>query len=256
MSSSSVVKPAALAEVRRAAQLMAGNSLLASMNAADRAALEPHLEEVQLTTREVLERPNFRISYVYFLTSGLASIVGTTKPHQRIEVGMVGNEGMTGLAIVLGHDHSTNETVIQADGTALRLPSTVLRRVLKSSPTMTNVILRYVHVFMMQASQTALANGRAKLSQRLARWLLMWHDRLQTPHLTVTHSFLALLLGVRRQGVTVALHELEGKRLIKGNRSQITVTDRAGLLALANGFYGVAESEYLKMTRNRAARRR
>jgi CRP-like cAMP-binding protein len=238
------------------ATAMLGNSLLASMTIADRAALQPHLEAVILTTREVLERPNTRISHVYFLTSGLASVVGMTKPHQRIEVGMVGYEGMTGLAIVLGHDRSTNETVIQADGAALRISSASLRRLLKASPAMTNVLLRYVHVFMMQASQTALANGRGKLSQRLARWLLMWHDRLQTPHLNVTHRFLALLLGVRRQGVTVALHELEGKRLIKGTRSQITVIDRAGLLALASGFYGVPETEYLKMARKKTSARR
>ncbi len=109
---------------------------------------------------------------------------------------------------------------------------------------------------MMQASQTALANGRGRLSERLARWLLMWQDRLQTPHLTVTHEFLAILLGVRRQGVTVALHELEGKGVIRGTRNLITVTARKGLLALANGFYGVPEAEYDRTIRERSTARR
>jgi len=241
-----IVRPSALG----------ANRLLKSLSAADRAALLPDLEAVSLATWQVIERPNERIPHVYFLTSGLASVVGTTHPEQRIEVGMVGSEGMTGLAVVLGHDRSTNETVIQATGTALRLPSVVLRRALQESATLSAALLRYVHVFMMQASQTALANGRGRLSERLARWLLMWQDRLKTRHLTVTHEFLALLLGVRRQGVTLALHELEGRGLIKGTRNRITVVDRDGLLSLANGFYGVPEAEYDRTIRPRRAPRR
>lgn len=235
---------------------LGANRLLKSLSAADRAALLPDLEPTSLATWQVIERPNERIPYVYFLTSGLASVVGTTQPEQRIEVGMVGYEGMTGLAVVLGHDRSTNETVIQAAGTALRIPSAVLRRTLQGSATLSTALLRYVHVFMMQASQTALANGRGRLSERLARWLLMWQDRLKTRHLTVTHEFLALLLGVRRQGVTLALHELEGQGLIRGKRNRITVVDRDGLLGLANGFYGVPEAEYDRTIRPRRAPRR
>ncbi len=167
--------------------------------------LEPAFEDVWLETWQVLEQPHEPIPHVYFLTSGLASVVGTTRPEQRIEVGMVGHEGMTGLAVVLGHDRSTNETIIQARGTAMRLPSAVLRRALRAArcaPARPSPprLLRYVHVFMMQASQTALANGRGRLSERLARWLLMWQDRLQTPHQTVTHEFLAILLGVAPAG--------------------------------------------------------
>ena len=225
--------------------------------AANRAALRPDLEATSFTTSQIIERPNGRILFVYFLTSGLASVVGTTQPEQRIEVGMVGYEGMTGLAVVLGHDRSTNEeTVIQATGTALRVPSVALRRTLQGSATLSAALLRYVHVFMMQCSQTALANGRGRLSERLARWLLMWQDRLKTRHLTVTHEFLALLLGVRRQGVTLALHDLEGRGFIKGTRNRITVVDREGLLGLANGFYGVPEAEYDRTIRPRRAPRR
>jgi CRP-like cAMP-binding protein len=242
----SVVRPGALG----------ANRLLKSLSAADRATLLPDLEATSLSTWQIIERSNERIPYVYFLTSGLASIVGTTQPEQRIEVGMVGYEGMTGLAVVLGDDRSTNETVIQAAGTALRIPSAVLRRTLQDSTTLSAALLRYVHVFMMQCSQTALANGRGRLSERLARWLLMWQDRLKTRHLTVTHEFLALLLGVRRQGVTLALHELEGQGFIKGTRNRITVVDRDGLLGLASGFYGVPEAEYDRTIRPRRAPRR
>ena len=109
---------------------------------------------------------------------------------------------------------------------------------------------------MTQACQTALAFGRARLSERLARWLLMRQDRLQTPYLTITHEFLALLLGVRRQGVTVALHELEGQGLIKGTRNQVTILDRQGLLTLVGGFYGVPEADYDRAIRKPRATRR
>src|SRR5258708_3088819 len=178
--------------------------------------------------------------------SGLASIVGATPPHHRIEVGMVGYEGMPGLAVVLGDDRSANETVVQSSGRALRIGSGPLRKAMVSSPTLTIALLRYVHVFMMQASQTAVANGRGKLSERLARWLLMWHDRLRSNELLVTHEFLSLLLGVRRPGVTVALHELEGLRLISSTRNHVRILDRAGLRRPSNGFYGVPEAEYAR----------
>jgi CRP-like cAMP-binding protein len=233
------------------AQRMRENRLLCALAGNDRALLREGFEDVKLETWQVLEAPAQRISHVYFLTSGLASVVGTTSASERIEVGMVGYEGMTGLAIVLGHDRSSNETVVQAEGHALRVSRAFLRRAMKSSPALSTILLRYVHAFMMQASQTALANGRARLSQRLARWLLMWHDRLRTPHLTVTHDFLALLLGVRRQGVTVALNELEGQGLIKGTRNLVTILDREGLLKLAGGFYGVPEAEYHATIRRR-----
>jgi CRP-like cAMP-binding protein len=233
-----------------------GNRLLEALSSADRTLLKPDLEEVSLTTWQVLEKPNERISHVYFPTSGLASVVGTARPKRRIEIGMVGYEGMTGLAVALGHDRSSNETVVQADGSALRVQSRVLRMAMRSRPSLNFTVLRYVHAFMMQASQTALANGRARLDERLARWLLMWQDRLRTPYLTVTHEFLALLLGVTRQGVTVALHELEGQHLIKGTRNLIQILDRKGLLVLANGFYGVSEAEYDTVLLKRSSRSR
>jgi CRP-like cAMP-binding protein len=145
----------------------------------------------------------------------LVSIVGTAAPDHRIEFGMVGYEGMTGLSIVLGGDRSASEALVQASGSALRISTASLRGMLAASRSLTATLLRYVNVFMVQGSQTALANGRGRLDERLARWLLMWDDRVQPDALTVTHEFLALLLGVRRQGVTVALHELEGKGLIR-----------------------------------------
>jgi CRP-like cAMP-binding protein len=220
------------------------NRLLASLSLSDIEQLLPSAEPVALDVRRILEEPRSQITHVYFVESGLVSVVGTARPDQRIEVGMVGYEGMTGLGVILGDDRSANETLVQSAGTALRVPTESMREAMNASSAFSTVLLRYVHVFMVQSSQTALANGRGKLDERLARWLLMWHDRLRTDSLTITHEFLALLLGVRRQGVTVALHTLEGRGLIRSTRGLIRILDRDGLRLAANGFYGIPEDEY------------
>ena len=220
------------------------NRLLASLPASDFEMLRPSLKRVELEARQVLEQPRQPIADIYFVQSGLVSVVGTTHPDHRIEVGMVGHEGMTGLGVVLGDDRSANETLVQSAGIALRISAEALRGAMQQSPRLTALLLRYAHVFLLQGSQTALANGRGKLDERLSRWLLMWHDRLGGDDLIITHEFLALLLGVRRQGVTETLHALEGGGLIRSSRSLIKILDRDGLQTAANGFYGTPEAEY------------
>jgi DNA-binding transcriptional MocR family regulator len=134
--------------------------------------------------------------------------------------------------------------LMQSAGSALRISTSSLRKIMGSSQSFTSTLLNYVHTFMVQASQTALANGRARLDERLARWMLMWHDRTRDNELLITHELLALLLGVRRAGVTVAMHELEGRGLIRSSRGRIRIVDRIGLELAASGFYGVPEYEY------------
>ena len=194
------------------------NRLLASLSLKDLALLQPHLRPVDLPLRKVLEEPNKPIRDVYFIESGIASVVaGDGNP---IEVGLIGREGMSGVNIVLGDDRSVNRTFIQAEGTALRLKARDLRLAMEKSPTLRLALLRYAQVFSVQVTQTAVANGRAKLESRLARWLLMAHDRFDHGPFPFTHQFLALMLGVRRPGVTVALHFLEGYGLIKATRGK------------------------------------
>ena len=222
------------------------NRLLAVLPAVDLDLLQPSLELVDIEARQVLERPGEPIAHVHFVESGLVSVVGTTEPDHRIEVGMVGHEGMTGLGVVLGDDRSLNEALVQSSGSAWRIETPALHKAMRNSPVLSATLLRYVHVFFSQASQTAVANGRGRLDERLARWLLMWHDRLHDDNLVITHEFLALLLGVRRQGVTVALHDLEGRGLIRSTRSLVRILDRHGLQQAANGFYGAPEAEYVR----------
>jgi CRP-like cAMP-binding protein len=223
------------------------NRLLAALTTQDVELLRPLLEEVPLHLRQVLEAPGKPIPYAYFLLTGLASVIAHTRHDRQIEVGMVGFEGMTGLALVLGDDRSSNETLIQAPGTALRISTADLRRAQEASPVLRGMLARYVNAFISQASQTALANGRAKLEERLARWILMSHDRFTGSEVTITHEFLSIMLGVRRPGVTIGLHYLEGKGLIRSTRGLITVLDRDGLNEQANGSYGIPEAEYERL---------
>jgi CRP-like cAMP-binding protein len=220
------------------------NRLLAALPVSDIEMLKPSLRRVDLDARQVLEVPGQPIVDACFVERGLVSVVGTTRLDQRIEVGMVGHEGMTGLGIVLGDDRAANETVVQSAGSALCIGAEALRAAMMRSASLTALLLRYVHVFLLQGSQTALANGRGRLDERLARWLLMWQDRLGTDDLVITHEFMALLLGVRRQGVTETLHTLEGTGLIRSSRNLIKISDRDGLQRAANGFYGIPEAEY------------
>ena len=145
------------------------NRLLAVLSHADRDLLAPRLEGIELDARQILEVPSDPISHVYFVESGLVSVVGTTVPDHRIEVGMVGYEGMTGLCIVLGDDRSANETVVQSAGSAMRLPTEALRELMKASGSFTSTLLRYVNVFMVQGSQTALANGHHRPFRAVGR---------------------------------------------------------------------------------------
>jgi CRP-like cAMP-binding protein len=223
------------------------NRVLAMLSHADRDLLTPALETIDLNLRHILEAPNEPISHIYFLESGLACVVGAASPNQRIGIGMVGYEGMTGLSIVLGGDRSANETSVQSPGSALRIAAKSMREMLAASRTLTATLLHYVTASMIQSSQTALANGRGRLDERLARWLLMWHDRIEGDTLDVTHGFLALLLGAGRPGVTEAFHGLEAKGLIRTTRRHVHIRDRYGLQLAANGFYGIPEAEYARL---------
>ncbi|MDB5487297.1 MAG: cyclic nucleotide-binding protein [Reyranella sp.] len=221
-----------------------GNHLLDGMPQGDSEALMPRLVKVDLILRQVLEQSNAVTEFVYFADRGLISVVAETTPNHRAEVGMIGFEGMTGLSVLMSDGYTSNEVMVQSAGTAWRIEAIHLAAALDDSRPLTKFLLRYAHNFLMQASQTALANARGLLEQRLARWLLMWQDRLRQEALPVTHEFLSLLLGVRRQGVTVTLHELEGRHLIKATRGTITILDRDGLRDVAGGFYGFPEAEY------------
>jgi len=154
-----------------------------------------------------------------------------------IEVGLIGREGMTGLAVVMGNDRSPHDTYIQAAGAGQRIGAAKLRRAMNRSVPLQRSLMLYAHAFLIQTAQTALANGRSKNAERLARWLLMADDRIDGGELPLTHKFLSIMLGVQRPGVTLAVQALEHAGLISAGRGVITILDRKGLEKMSNGTY-------------------
>ena len=224
-----------------------GNRLLASLSSDDFSLLEPHLERVALGLRKHLERPNRRIDAVYFPESGFASVVAVQSNGKQVEVGLIGREGMTGLPIALGDHRSPHATFIQSPGMGLRISATELRLATQASVSLRDALLKFVQAFSVQTAHTAISNAQSKLDVRLARWLLMAHDRIGADTLTLTHEFLSVMLGVRRPGVTETLNALREKGLIAYGRGQITMSDRKGMERAAGAAYGTPEAEYRRL---------
>jgi CRP-like cAMP-binding protein len=220
---------------------------LAALSPADLALLQPHLNSLAVAVRHEIERPNRRIDTVYFMDSGIASVVAVQADKTQVEVGLVGPEGMTGTAVVLGGDQSPHSTYIQVAGEAQWIKADQLRKAMRASDSLRALLLKYVQAFMVQTSHTAIANARAQIDRRLARWILMAQDRTGTKLLPLKHEFLALMLGVRRPGVTETLQGLKRQKLIETGRNQIVVLNRNGLEKLAGYSYGVPEKEYRRL---------
>ena len=216
---------------------MSPNRILSRLSPVDLGLLEPHLEPVDLPVHRPLEGRNRRIDFVYFIEAGFASVVANGSGKPSIEVGIIGREGMTGLAIIMGQQQASHDTYIQVAGKGQRIRAAKLREADELSNTLHRAMLHYAHAFLLQATTTALANGRSKIEERLARWLLMAQDRTDGDRLPLTHEFLSLMLGVRRSGVTTALQVLEKKGLISRNRGSVLILDRKGLVKQSNGTY-------------------
>jgi CRP-like cAMP-binding protein len=223
------------------------NRLLASLSTNDFDLLQPHLEPVTLRLRKHLERPNKRIEAVYFPETGFASVVAVQSDGSQVEVGLVGREGMTGLPIVLGDHRSPHATYVQAPGEGQCIPATELRKATQASISLRNSLLKFVQAFVVQTTHTAICNARPRLDVRLARWLLMAHDRIGDDELPLTHEFLSFMLGVRRPGVTEALHALRKQGLISYGRGLIAVKDRERMERMAGETYGTPEAEYRRL---------
>lgn len=219
------------------------NQILLALSRADRSLLARGLEHVTLEVGQSIEQANRPIEQVYFPDSGIISVVATWDNSQ-IGIGLIGREGMSATAVVLGDHRSPNEACVLMAGGAHRISAQRLRIALATSKTLRQRLQRYALAFMTQIAQTAFANGKAGIEVRLARFLLMVRDRQDDDDLRLTHAVIAEMLGVRRSGVTDALNDLERKHLIGAKRSLITSLNRKGLVALAGGLYGVPESEY------------
>ncbi|CAN7662117.1 helix-turn-helix domain-containing protein [Devosia sp. LjRoot16] len=219
------------------------NLLLRRLAPADLQLLQP--ERVSVELRQPFHAANSPIIAIYFPEDCVASVVANVG-RGSIEVGLIGFEGVTSSFLVSGDRQSPFETFAQANGTAYRVDIEQAVTALDKSDTLRSVLSLYHRAFELQVTATSVTNGYGQLEERLARWLLMVSDRLGQ-HFDITHDLLATMLAVRRSGVTVAIQLLEGDGLIRSTRGHMVITDREGLLARANGAYGLAEREYSRL---------
>jgi CRP-like cAMP-binding protein len=224
----------------------AANLLLAALPRKDRQRLLAAGEPVELGFGDILAEPNERIRHVYFPTESFVSLITTIDERANLEVGLVGNEGMLGIWLILGIDVSPLRALVQGAGPALRLNAASFRRELEESSALQRQLKRYLYVVISQFAQTAVCTRFHVVEARLARWLLMTQDRAHSDQFHVTHEFLAYMLGVRRVGVTKAATSLQKRKLIAYSRGNVTILDRAGLKAASCRCYDIDSATYAR----------
>ena len=218
------------------------------MSAKDYALLRPHLERVDLPRGAVLCPANKRIEHVYFPEGGVISIVTVEPSGKRTEVGLFGRDGMSGSSLVLGADRSPLETFVQIEGDAAqRVGRDAFLAALRSSDSLRALLGAFAQCLATQVSYTASSNANQPVEGRLARWLLMCHDRVEGSDIDLTHEFLSMMLSVRRASVTDTLRVIQADGAISTGRGTISVLDRDRLEAAAGEGYGGPEAEYRRL---------
>jgi CRP-like cAMP-binding protein len=219
------------------------NHLLAALPAEIRARLFPHLESIQMPLGTVIYESGNELHNVYFPTTAIVSLLYVMLDGASAEIAVVGNEGLVGVALLLGGESMPNRAIVQSAGHVYRLKGDLLKQELKRDNGLQPLLLRYTQALLTQMAQTAVCNRHHTLDQQLCRWLLLSLDRLPSNHLVMTQELIANMLGVRREGVTQAAGNLQKAGLIEYQRGHITVIDRAGLEARACECYAVVKKE-------------
>jgi CRP-like cAMP-binding protein len=220
------------------------NHLLRALPRKDYQKLLPILEPVKLAFGEILYESQAQIRHVYFPVDCFVSMLTTVDAGRAAEVGLIGSEGMIGVPMALGVAISPFRAVVQGGGTALRLKTADFRRNFGNSPALKREVFLFTHLLMIQIAQTAACNRFHVVTQRMARWMLMTRDRVNSDEFRITQEFLALMLGVRRVGVSAAMCVLRERKLIGYRRSTITILDREGLIAAACVCYKTVRDTY------------
>jgi CRP-like cAMP-binding protein len=224
-----------------------GNRLLSLMAPDSFARIAPHLEKVDMPRSLMIAAANQPMRHAYFPETAIGSIVAISREGHQAEVGLFGCDGFSPTELVLGSEQTPNQIIIQGAGDGWRMPAGELLTALEADGALRALLTRYAHTITIQASYTALSNAVHPVNERLARWLLMCHDRTPGNELALTHEFLAIMLAVRRPSVTTALHVLEGEGLIRTERGSVTIRDRRGLEHFAGDAYGKPEAEYERL---------
>ena len=222
-----------------------GNRLLNALAPRDFERLRPHLERGQVELYHVLAKQGGAFTHVHFPESCVISLVSRMANGSGVEAGTIGNEGMAGLPAYLEGATSESETFCQVAGVSLRMPVQVIVDAAAERPDIRRLLNRYVHAYLSMVSQSVACNRLHDIEQRCARWLLMTHDRVgDVETFPLKHEFLALMLGVRRAGVTTAAGVLQERGLIRYRRGIIRVIDRGGLESAACECYGVVRAQF------------
>ena len=223
------------------------NLLLAALSATERRRLLAHQDPVELTLSDTLVQPGERIRHVFFPIDSFVSLITPGDGESQLEVGLVGNEGMVGVSLVLGVNVAPLCALVQGGGSAWRVDAATFRRELKRSPKLHSVLNRYLYVQLNQLAQTAACTRFHVVEARLARWLLMTRDRSHSSAFHMTHEFLAHMLGVRRVGVTRAASALQRRGLIGYKRGNLQISDERGLEAAACSCYATDKDTYARV---------
>jgi CRP-like cAMP-binding protein len=223
--------------------LHSSNRLLSALPVSSQQRLGKHLEPAELAKDQIIYHPDMPIEISYFLTRGLVALVKTMQDGRTVEIGAIGTEGVTGPDALFGIPNALLECRVRVPGTALRIPSDLLREEVERSDAVRIMMARFVKSIFSQIAQTAACNRLHSMDQRCCRWLLTAHDSAGSHTFSITHEFLAMLLGVQRSGLTLRIRALQDSGLVSGGRGRITILDRGGLQARACECYGVIRAE-------------
>lgn len=225
-----------------------GNLLLRRLSAPDSEMLWPHLERVPLEVNADLARAGQPITSVFFPEGAVAGFLDVLDDGRRLTIGLVGREGCIGWPLLMGYDRWPYDVSVRGESaTALRIDAGAFKAAAERSATLRTLLLRFAGTFTAQMGRTIVSNLIHSVERRTARWILLYQDRVRSEEIVVTHEELGLMLGVRRQSVTDALHFLEGDGAIRSSRGRLAVRDRARLEELAADTYGFAEAEYRRL---------
>ena len=222
------------------------NQLLAALPKKEYQALRSQLEEIPLVFEQIIYKPEVAMSDVYFPNSGIISLLAGLNERATLEVGMVGKEGIVGLAVFMGVKESQNRAVVQGAGSAMKMKAKAFRRECDSGGALSHLLQRYTHSLLTQITQSAVCNQFHSVEARLARWLLMTHDRMEADEFQLTQEFLSNMLAVRRECVNKAAGKMQKRKLIAYSRGRLTVLDRAGLEAVSCGCYEIIKKQSIR----------
>ena len=204
----------------------------------------PHLTRCELRVRSFVIQIDQPVEHMSFVEAGTVSMISTLEDGAQVEVGLIGLEGVVGMGAFLGAPTSSLDAMVQVEGSALQLRVPALPAALAVAPTQNGLLLRYMDSFHAQVAQSAACNSHHEIDQRLARWILMTHDRAEKDSFIMTHEFMSIMLGVQRTGVTLAIGALRRAGLVSHEKGMVRILDRSGLEDVACECYGIVRERF------------